>query len=134
KSHSSPLCSHPRKSLRATNVLTLPALGDSDLAEVLKQLLPLIKSGESETGSDSSELSMDDLLVLLVYVYSLAQEVCPSGAEEDERVEKMEKELIGALTLRLTQETKLSPLLQDITGMNPIHCNTSQLGPEALVA
>ncbi|XP_056621181.1 sec1 family domain-containing protein 2 [Triplophysa dalaica] len=98
--------------------LLLQALGDSDLAEVLKQLLPLIKSGESETGSDSSELSMDDLLVLLVYVYSLAQEVCPSGAEEGERVEKMEKELIGALTLRLTQETKLSPLLQDITGVS----------------
>lgn len=89
------------------------ALGDSDLAQVLKQLLPLIKS---DTGSDSSELSMDDLLVLLVYVYSLAQEVCPSGAEEDEHVEKVEKELIGALTLKLTKQTTLSPLLQDITG------------------
>lgn len=98
------------------NVSVHQALGDSDVAEVLKQLLPLIKSGESETGSDSSELSMDDLLVLLVFVYSLAQEVCPSGAGEDEHVEKVEKELIGALTLRLTRQTTLSPLLQDITG------------------
>ncbi|XP_057208134.1 sec1 family domain-containing protein 2 [Triplophysa rosa] len=112
--------------------LLLQALGDSDLAEVLKQLLPLIKSGESETGSDSSELSMDDLLVLLVYVYSLAQEVCPSGAEEDERVEKMEKELIGALTLRLTQETKLSPLLQDITGVSSPNDLTMERAHSAL--
>ncbi|XDV42042.1 hypothetical protein PO909_010794, partial [Leuciscus waleckii] len=97
-------------------VSVLQALGDSDLAEVLKQLLPLIKSSESGTGSDSGELSMDDLLVLLVYVYSMAQEACPAGAEEGKHVEKVEKELIGALTLRLTRETTLSPLLQDITG------------------
>lgn len=89
-------------------------MGDSDLAEVLKQLLPLIKSSESKSGSDSSELTMDDLLVLLVYVYSVAQEACPGDAKED--VERVENELIGALTLRLTQQTTLSPLLQDITG------------------
>uniref|UniRef100_A0A8C1E8C0 Sec1 family domain containing 2 n=1 Tax=Cyprinus carpio carpio TaxID=630221 RepID=A0A8C1E8C0_CYPCA len=89
--------------------LLLQALGDSDLAEVLKQLLPLIKSSEPGTGSDSSsgpgELSIDDLLVLLVYVYSMAQEACPGG-------------LIGALTLRLTRQTSLSPLLQEITGVS----------------
>ncbi|KAL0164425.1 hypothetical protein M9458_040178, partial [Cirrhinus mrigala] len=78
------------------------ALGDSDLAEVLKQLLPLI--------------NVDDLLVLLVYVYSMAQEACPVGAEEEKRIEKVENELIAALTLRLTQQTTLSPLLQEITG------------------
>ncbi|XP_055042841.2 sec1 family domain-containing protein 2 isoform X1 [Misgurnus anguillicaudatus] len=96
--------------------LLLQALGDSDLAEVLKQLLPLIKSSESKSGSDSSELTMDDLLVLLVYVYSVAQEACPGDAKED--VERVENELIGALTLRLTQQTTLSPLLQDITGVS----------------
>lgn len=90
-------------------------MGDSDLAEVLKQLLPLIKSSESGTGSGSGELSMDDLLVLLVYVYSMAQEACPGGADE-ENVEKVEKELIGALTLLLTRQTTLSPLLQETTG------------------
>uniref|UniRef100_A0A673LYL7 Sec1 family domain-containing protein 2-like n=1 Tax=Sinocyclocheilus rhinocerous TaxID=307959 RepID=A0A673LYL7_9TELE len=107
--------------------LLLQALGDSDLAEVLKQLLPLIKSSEPGTGSDSSsgsgELSVDDLLVLLVYVYSMAQEACPGGAEEEKHVEKVENELIGALTLRLTQQTSLSPLLQEITGVS---------GPEEL--
>lgn len=91
-------------------------MGDSDLAEVLKQLLPLIKSSESGTGSDSSELSVDDLLVLLVYVYSMAKEACPGGAGEEKHVEKVENELIGALTLRLTRQTSLSPLLQEITG------------------
>lgn len=94
-------------------------MGDSDLAEVLKQLLPLIKSSESGMGSDSSgsgELSMDDLLVLLVYVYSVAQEACPGGAEGEKHVEKVEKELIGALTLLLTRQNTLSPLLQEITG------------------
>ncbi|XP_016311755.1 sec1 family domain-containing protein 2-like [Sinocyclocheilus anshuiensis] len=107
--------------------LLLQALGDLDLAEVLKQLLPLIKSSEPETGSDSSsgsgELSVDDLLVLLVYVYSMAQEACPGGAEQEKHVEKVENELIGALTLRLTQQTSLSPLLQEITGVS---------GPEEL--
>lgn len=97
-------------------VSVLQALGDSDLAEVLKQLLPLIKSSESGTGSDSSELSVDDLLVLLVYVYSMAKEACPGGAGEEKHVEKVENELIGALTLRLTRQTSLSPLLQEITG------------------
>uniref|UniRef100_A0A671NLU8 Sec1 family domain-containing protein 2-like n=1 Tax=Sinocyclocheilus anshuiensis TaxID=1608454 RepID=A0A671NLU8_9TELE len=96
--------------------LLLQALGDLDLAEVLKQLLPLIKSS-------SGELSVDDLLVLLVYVYSMAQEACPGGAEQEKHVEKVENELIGALTLRLTQQTSLSPLLQEITGVS---------GPEEL--
>uniref|UniRef100_A0A8C1WR80 Sec1 family domain containing 2 n=1 Tax=Cyprinus carpio TaxID=7962 RepID=A0A8C1WR80_CYPCA len=94
--------------------LLLQALGDSDLAEVLKQLLPIIKS--SESGTDSSELSVDDLLVLLVYVYSVAKEACPGGADKEKHVEKVENELIGALTLRLTRQTSLSPLLQEITG------------------
>ncbi|XP_050994709.1 sec1 family domain-containing protein 2 [Labeo rohita] len=98
--------------------LLLQALGDSDLAEVLKQLLPLIKSSESGTGSGSGDLSVDDLLVLLVYVYSMAQEACPGGPEEEKRIEKVENELIGALTLRLTQQTTLSPLLQEITGIS----------------
>lgn len=97
--------------------LLLQALGDSDLAGVLKQLLPLIKSSESGTGSASADLSVDDLLVLLVYVYSVAKEACPGGSEEEKQVDKVEKELIGALTLRLTRESTLSPLVQEITGV-----------------
>ncbi|XP_051511424.1 sec1 family domain-containing protein 2-like [Myxocyprinus asiaticus] len=120
--------------------LLLQALGDSDLAVVLKQLLPLVKSSESGTGSDSSsgsglgfgELSVDDLLVLLVYVYSLAQEACPGGPEEDKHVERVEKELIGALTLRLTQQTSLSPLLQEITGASGLEELTMERAHSAL--
>lgn len=95
----------------------IQALGDSALPDVLKQLLPLIKSSKSGTGTDpgSDHLSVDELLVLLVYIYSLAQET-KRQSQDEEQVEKVEGELIGALTLLLTQQTTLSPLLQDITG------------------
>ncbi|XP_030627542.1 sec1 family domain-containing protein 2 [Chanos chanos] len=92
--------------------LLLQALGDSDLAGLLRQLLPLMKLSES-----GSELSPDELLLLLVYVYSLAQEVRPGGGATDEQVGKVEKELIGALTLLITQQTSLSPLVQSVTGV-----------------
>ncbi|XP_031430238.1 sec1 family domain-containing protein 2 [Clupea harengus] len=102
--------------------LLLQALGDSDLAAVLKQVLPLIKSAcgseGSEAGSGSGEeaavLGADDLLALLVFLYSLSEEAHPGEGEEAQ--EKVERELIGALTLLLTKQTQLSPLLQSITG------------------
>lgn len=65
------------------------------------------------TGSGSADFSMDELLLLLVYMYSLAQETQASGTQDEEKVER---EIIGALTLLLTQQTTLSPLVQDITG------------------
>uniref|UniRef100_A0A3B4BUZ3 Sec1 family domain containing 2 n=1 Tax=Pygocentrus nattereri TaxID=42514 RepID=A0A3B4BUZ3_PYGNA len=97
--------------------LLLQALGDSGLPDVLKQLLHLVKSSGSDTGVDpgSGDLSVDELLVLLVYVYSLAQET-KSRSHDEDQVEKLEAELVGALTLLLTQQTTLSPLLRDITG------------------
>lgn len=69
----------------------------------------------TETGSESgsADFSLDELLLLLVYVYSLAQETQASGRQDEEKVEQ---ELIGALTLLLTQQTTLSPLVQGITG------------------
>uniref|UniRef100_A0A3B1K940 Sec1 family domain containing 2 n=1 Tax=Astyanax mexicanus TaxID=7994 RepID=A0A3B1K940_ASTMX len=99
--------------------LLLQALGNSGLPDVLRQLLPLIKSSSSGTvvDSGSGDLSVDELLVLLVYVYSLAQET-KSGFQDEEQVEKVEGELIGALTLLLNRQTTLSPLLQDITGVS----------------
>ncbi|XP_066532983.1 sec1 family domain-containing protein 2 [Hoplias malabaricus] len=98
--------------------LLLQALGDSALPDILKQLLPLIKSSGSAVGEDpaSGDLSVDELLVLLVYVYSLAQET-KNRSQDEEQVEKVEGEVIGALTLLLTKQTTLSPLLQDITGV-----------------
>lgn len=95
------------------------ALGDSDFPTVLRQLLPLMKphGGEDNTtlGSRSKEdeCGPDELILLLVYLYSLADEAHDS--DEDE-VEKLERELIGALTLVITREPELSPLLQKLTG------------------
>ncbi|KAG5275716.1 hypothetical protein AALO_G00123750 [Alosa alosa] len=105
--------------------LLLQALGDSDLAAVLKQVLPLIKSAcdsspeGSEAGSGSGSgpaaLGVDELLGLLVFLYSLSEETQPC---EEEVQEQAEMELMGALTLLLTKQTQLSPLLQSITGVS----------------
>ncbi|XP_062858163.1 sec1 family domain-containing protein 2 isoform X2 [Trichomycterus rosablanca] len=99
--------------------LLLQTLGESKLADVLKQLLPLMKpqssGSDSAPGSGPGDFSVDELLLLLVYVYSLAQETCESGTEDEEKVER---EIIGVLTLLLTQQTTLSPLVLDITGVS----------------
>ncbi|XP_059198118.1 sec1 family domain-containing protein 2 [Centropristis striata] len=105
--------------------LLLQALGDSDFPAVLRQLLPLMKpcTGEDSTTSGlrsgEDECGPDELILLLVYLYSLADEAQPSdrdAEEEEEELEKLERELIGALTLVITREIKLSPLLQKLTG------------------
>ncbi|TWW57579.1 Sec1 family domain-containing protein 2 [Takifugu flavidus] len=99
------------------------ALGDSDFTAVLRQLLPLMKPrrGEDDTASGSrsreEECGPDELILLLVYLYSLADEAQPSDQDaEEEELEKLERELIGQLTLVITQEQHLSPLLQKLTG------------------
>lgn len=106
--------------------LLLQALGDSDFPSVLRQLLPLMKprGGEEEeeegsaapSRSGEDECGPDELILLLVYLYSLAEEAQPAGEEEEEELEKLERELIGALTLVVTREAELSPLLQKLTG------------------
>ncbi|XP_029005057.1 sec1 family domain-containing protein 2 [Betta splendens] len=107
--------------------LLLQALGGSSFPAVLRQLLPLMKprGGESSAASRSrgDECGPDELISLLVYLYSLADEAQPAAGqdaeeeeEEEEELEKLERELIGALTLVVTSETELSPLLQKLTG------------------
>lgn len=105
--------------------LLLQAFGDSDFPTVLRQLLPLMKPrGDEDSMASGSrfgkeECGPDELILLLVYLYSLADEAQPTDrdAEEDEEeLDKLERELIGALTLVITQETELSPLLQKLTG------------------
>ncbi|XP_034562512.1 sec1 family domain-containing protein 2 [Notolabrus celidotus] len=104
--------------------LLLQALGDSEFPTVLRQLLPLVKprGGEGSSGSRSGEdeCGPDELILLLIYLYSLADEAQPADGdaddEEEEELEKLERELIGAFTLVLTTESKLSPLLQKLTG------------------
>ncbi|KAF7658534.1 hypothetical protein LDENG_00011500 [Lucifuga dentata] len=103
--------------------LLLQALGDSNFPAVLRQLLPLMKprGGKDSTGmglrSGEEDCGPDELILLLVYLYSLAEETQPADQDvEEEELEKLERELIGALTLVITQEKELSPLLQKLTG------------------
>ncbi|XP_034437772.1 sec1 family domain-containing protein 2 [Hippoglossus hippoglossus] len=114
--------------------LLLQALGDSDFPTVLRQLLPLMRprggDDSSAPGSRSKEdeCGPDELILLLVYLYSLADEAQPAdqGSEEEE-LEKLERDLIGALTLVITRETELSPLLQKLTGCaNPEELTTER--------
>ena len=98
-------------------------LGDTSFPGVLRQLLPLVKPrarGGAEGGAGAEGVAErcgpEELLVLLVYLYSLAGEAQPSHSEEEEEVEEVEGELIGALTLVLTKEAELSPLIQKLTG------------------
>ncbi|XP_062280132.1 sec1 family domain-containing protein 2 [Scomber scombrus] len=117
--------------------LLLQALGDSDFLGVLKQLLPLMKphGGEDSVASGSrfgkEECGPDELILLLVYLYSLADEAQPvdrDAEDDEEELEKLERELIGALTLVITQETELSPLLQKLTGCaNPEELTTERV-------
>lgn len=97
--------------------LLLQALGDSDFPSVLRQLLPLMKPrDESASGSarGTDECGPDELVLLLVYLYSLADEATPTDRDVEE-LERLERELIGALTLIITKEAELSPLLQKLT-------------------
>ncbi|XP_064190030.1 sec1 family domain-containing protein 2 isoform X1 [Anguilla rostrata] len=96
----------------ASERLLLQTFGDSDLPAVLKQIQSLVKGG-AEGGA---RWGLDELLVLLVYVYSVAREAGPEeeGARPEE--ERAELEMMGALTLLLTQQTQLSPLVQRLTG------------------
>ncbi|XP_073333218.1 sec1 family domain-containing protein 2 [Pagrus major] len=114
--------------------LLLQALGDSDFPAVLRQLLPLMKprGGEDSTASGSrsreDECGADELVLLLVYLYSLADEAQPADPDsEEEELEKLERELMGALTLVITREPELSPLIQKLTGCaNPEELTTER--------
>ncbi|KAM4548789.1 sec1 family domain-containing protein 2 [Odontesthes bonariensis] len=102
--------------------LLLQALGDSDFPAVLRQLLPLMKPRGGEDSSSlgsrlgEDECGPDELILLLVYLYSLADEAQCTEQDTEEELEKLERDLIGALTLVITRETELSPLLLRLTG------------------
>lgn len=96
--------------------LLLQALGDSDFPSVLRQLLPLMKPRDGEGKRGENECGPDELILLLIYLYSLADEAQAPDQEHEEELEKLERELIGALTLVITTETQLSPLMQKLTG------------------
>lgn len=100
--------------------LLLQAIGDSDFPSVLRQLLPLMKPSEGEGSSGfkrgEDECGPDELILLLVYLYSLYDETQDTDQDQEEQLERLERELIGALTLVITKETQLSPLMQKLTG------------------
>lgn len=88
--------------------LLLQNIGESDLPKVLHQLLPIVKS-HSERKAD--DYSPDDLLVLLVYIYSVVGEI-----PLDKELDAAEDELKKALVRVFCDEPELSSLLQKITG------------------
>lgn len=80
---------------------------------------PREREDSSASGSrlGEDECGPDELILLLVYLYSLSDEAQPADQDtEEEELEKLERELIGALTLVITREKELSPLLQKLTG------------------
>ncbi|XP_035308293.1 sec1 family domain-containing protein 2 isoform X6 [Cricetulus griseus] len=88
--------------------LLLQSLGDSTMAVVLNQLLPMIKSPSQRTSDDYSS---EELLILLIYIYSVTGEFVLDKdlREAEDRVKK-------ALAHVFSEESELSPLLQKITG------------------
>lgn len=88
--------------------LLLQSIGESTMAVVLNQLLPLIKPLSQRTNDDYSS---EELLILLIYIYSVIGEFTVDN-DLNEAEEKVKKTLAQVFC----EESKLSPLLQKITG------------------
>ncbi|XP_077704124.1 sec1 family domain-containing protein 2 isoform X2 [Canis aureus] len=89
--------------------LLLQSIGESTMSVVLNQLLPMIKPLNQRTKDDYSP---EELLILLIYVYSVSGEftVDKDLGEADEKVKE-------ALARVFCEESELSPLLQKITAL-----------------
>ncbi|XP_021566223.1 sec1 family domain-containing protein 2-like [Carlito syrichta] len=85
-------------------------IGESALSAVLSQLLPMIKPSTQRTHTDYSP---DELLALLIYLYSVAGEVVA-----DKDLGDTEEKVKDSLARVFCEEAELSPLLQKITGCN----------------
>ncbi|XP_052054676.1 sec1 family domain-containing protein 2 isoform X1 [Apodemus sylvaticus] len=88
--------------------LLLQSLGDSTMAGVLNQLLPMIKSSSQRTSDDYSP---EELLILLIYIYSVT-----GDSTLDKDLGDVEEKVKKALARVFSEEAELSPLLQKITG------------------
>ncbi|KAJ7326698.1 hypothetical protein JRQ81_016457, partial [Phrynocephalus forsythii] len=88
--------------------LLVQSIGDSALPSVLNQLLPIIKPHNNRTDSDYTP---EDLLVLLVYIYSIV-----GDAKTGKELEEAENDVKEALVQAICNEPTLSLLLQKITG------------------
>lgn len=83
-------------------------IGESEFPSILRELLPIIKTHSSRTDNDYTP---EDLLVLLVYIYSIVGEIKP-GKELDEAESEVKKALVHSIC----DEPELPSLLQKITG------------------
>ncbi|XP_061439908.1 sec1 family domain-containing protein 2 [Rhineura floridana] len=81
---------------------------ESTLPSVLNQLLPIIKSHNNRTDNDYTP---EDLLVLLVYIYSIVGEI-----KIGKKLDEAEGEVKEALVQSICDEPELPALLQKITG------------------
>ncbi|XP_012495360.1 PREDICTED: sec1 family domain-containing protein 2-like [Propithecus coquereli] len=88
--------------------LLLQSIGESAMSVVLNQLLPMIKPSNQRTNDDYSP---EELLILLIYIYSVAGEFTADKdlGDAEEKVQK-------ALAQVFCEESELSPLLQKLTG------------------
>lgn len=86
----------------------LQSIGESEMPNVLNQLLTMIKPYNERTPDD---YTCEDFLVLLVYMYSVVGEI--KGGKE---LDKAEEEVKKALAKAICDEAEPSPLLQKITG------------------
>ncbi|XP_018431457.1 PREDICTED: sec1 family domain-containing protein 2 [Nanorana parkeri] len=85
----------------------LQNIGKSELPAVLNQLYPMIKSYNERNADD---YDIEDILLLLVYIYSVTGEF-----QQNNELQVMEGEVRKVLIQCLCDEPKLSPLLQNIT-------------------
>ncbi|XP_039607128.1 sec1 family domain-containing protein 2 [Polypterus senegalus] len=98
--------------------LLLQVLGDSGLHIVLRQMLPMIKTKKERRNED---LNGSDILVLLVYIYSLTNEILESS-----QLDEAEWEVKKALVNVIHDEISSCPLLQRITGCSSFSEMTSE--------
>ncbi|XP_043829351.1 sec1 family domain-containing protein 2 [Dromiciops gliroides] len=104
--------------------LLLQSIAESSLPNVMNQLLPLIKSFSQRTNDDYSP---EDLLILLVYIYSVVGEIpADKGLDTAEEMVKL------SLTMTFAEEPELTPLLQKILGCESANNLTFQKIREAV--
>nr|XP_033801318.1 sec1 family domain-containing protein 2 isoform X2 [Geotrypetes seraphini] len=107
--------------------LLLQNIGDSQLPGVLNQLYPMIKSHSERKGDD---YNLDDLLMLLVYIYSLVGEI-PLQKELEVAEDKIKKKLVQVFC----DEPELSSLSLKITASKKELTQQKQImktqGPQA---
>ncbi|KAM8938693.1 sec1 family domain-containing protein 2 isoform 1-T1 [Pelodytes ibericus] len=87
--------------------LVLQSTGKTELPTVLNQLYPMIKSRKERSTDD---YSLEDIIVLLIYIYSVTENV-----QINKDLETTESQLKKALIQCFCDEPDLSPFVQKLT-------------------